>query len=171
MQPHTYFQPYIGKINDETHQITWEFPSDLLYSFQAFATEEDALSFMEKAGYSLCEVNIERYCNDDIEEVSILDANGIPVDIYENEPETDILTHFHRAKREIPEGFFSGELGTLYEKTFNWTKEQYGGVLAKALTPMLLGDHFSYLFFEERKDRKKNLLAFRNLIDDELKNM
>lgn len=170
MQPHIYFQPYIGKINDETHQITWEFPFDLLYSFQAFRTEEDALSFMEKAGYSPCEVNIERYCDDDIEGVSILDENGIVVEIHEDEPETDILTHFHRAKREIPEGFFSGELGTLYEKTFNWTKEKYGTPIANALTPMLLGDHFSYLFLEERKDRRKNLLAFRNMIDNELKN-
>ena len=83
MQPKIYFQPYYAKVDDETHQISWEFPFDLLFSFQAFATEKDALDFMEKKGYSISEVNVVRYQDNDIEKVTILDSDGNVVHISE----------------------------------------------------------------------------------------
>lgn len=70
----TYYQPYI--YHDDGTNIGWIFPEDLLYSFQAFATVKDCEEFMERNGYSIGEVNIQQYHDDDIEDVVLIDAFG-----------------------------------------------------------------------------------------------
>lgn len=75
----TYYQPYI--YCDDGTNIEWVFPEDLLYSFQAFATKEDCEEFMDRNGYSICEINVVQYHDDDIEDVTILDANGDVIEV------------------------------------------------------------------------------------------
>lgn len=77
-----YYQPYIYQCDGAG--IDWVFPDDLLSSFEAFASVEDCEEFMENNGYSLCEINIVQYHNDDIEGVTILDADGNVVETNED---------------------------------------------------------------------------------------
>lgn len=70
----TYYQPYI--YYDDGTNIGWIFPEDLLYSFHAFTTVEDCEEFMERNGYSIDEINILQYHDDDIEDVVLIDAFG-----------------------------------------------------------------------------------------------
>lgn len=70
----TYYQPLI--YTDDGANIEWKFPEDLLHSFDAFASKEDCEEFMDRNGYSVCEINVVQYHNDDIEGVTILDVKG-----------------------------------------------------------------------------------------------
>lgn len=66
----TYYQPLIF-VND-----CWEFPKDLLYSFQVFASVEECEKFMENNGYSFAEINIIQYHGNDIEKPIFIDCDG-----------------------------------------------------------------------------------------------
>lgn len=72
-----YYQPYIY-VDDGTN-IDWKFPFDLLYSADVFETQEDCEEFMERNGYSISEINIRQYDENDIEDARVLDANGEPI--------------------------------------------------------------------------------------------
>ena len=70
----TYFQPMIRSCFDSDPE-NWYLP-DVLASFKAFATKEDAEQFVAEMGYSNYELKIEEYHDDDIEGVTILDGYG-----------------------------------------------------------------------------------------------
>ena len=61
-----YFQP----MYKEKHH--WCCP---VFSFQAFETFEEARAFLEKEGLDVFETKIERYADQEIEQVSIIDRN------------------------------------------------------------------------------------------------
>lgn len=70
-----YYQP--------THKITGELPSRLeeywgigLFSFCAFASEEDCRNWLELMGFNPDDFNINEYKDDDIEGVTILSGDG-----------------------------------------------------------------------------------------------
>ena len=64
-----YYQP------DRTIDGELEIPEGL-WSFQAFRTEEDCIQWLEDNGFSPDEWEIHEYCNDDIEDVAIIDSDG-----------------------------------------------------------------------------------------------
>lgn len=66
----TYYQPLVF-VND-----CWEFPEDLLYSFQVFASVDECKKFMMNNGYSFDEINVVQYNGNDIEEPTFIDCDG-----------------------------------------------------------------------------------------------
>lgn len=68
-----YFQPEWYK--DDDTNIEYGGMPDELYSFQAFQTEEECRQWLINHDYNPDEFVIHEYCNDDIEEVSLIDAN------------------------------------------------------------------------------------------------
>ena len=70
----TYFQPCIGE--DNSTGLPME-----LFSFQAFSSEYDCRCWMLRNGYR--HFRIVEYHDDDIENVTILDAKGETIEINE----------------------------------------------------------------------------------------
>lgn len=69
----TYYQPMIkDKFNGQLQLVL---PYEL-FSFQAFRSEDDAIRFMESYGYRQTQFVVEEYHDEDIEGVTILDAEG-----------------------------------------------------------------------------------------------
>lgn len=78
----TYYQPYLRGFNSASAELP-----DELYSFQAFKTKEDCRNWLDLNGYANCDYFIETYHNEDIEGVTILDANGDIIETNEDECE------------------------------------------------------------------------------------
>lgn len=78
-----YYQP------DRTVDGEIEIP-DGLSSFEAFRTEDDCRFWLEDNGYNPDDWDIHEYCNDDIEEPTIIDEHGIAIPKIEELPDTEI---------------------------------------------------------------------------------
>ena len=75
----TYYQPY--EYYDDGTNIEWgDIPEELM-SFQAFATREDCEEWLENMGYDSRDFNIREYHDEDIEGVTIIDADGEIVEV------------------------------------------------------------------------------------------
>ena len=61
-----------------------------LWSFQAFRTEEECIQWLEDNGYNPDEWEIHEYCNDDIEEVTLIDSDGDIIPKIEDLSDEDI---------------------------------------------------------------------------------
>lgn len=64
-----YFQP------DRIVNGELELPEGL-WSFQAFRSEQECIDWLEAAGYDANDWEIHKYCNDDIEDVTLIDSDG-----------------------------------------------------------------------------------------------
>ena len=69
-----YFQP--ERYSDDGTNIDYQGLPEELFSFQAFRSEDECREWLENNGYNPGDFCIHEYCNDDIEEVSIIDADG-----------------------------------------------------------------------------------------------
>lgn len=69
-----YFQP--EWYHDDDTNIEYGGMPDELFSFQAFQTEEECRQWLINHDYNPGDFCIHEYCNDDIEDVTLIDANG-----------------------------------------------------------------------------------------------
>ena len=76
----TYYQP--EWYHDDDTNIDYGGIPDELFSFQAFPTKEECREWLINHDYNPDEFVIHEYCNDDIEDVTIIDRDG---DIIERE--------------------------------------------------------------------------------------
>lgn len=74
-----YYQP-VYYFDDGSNIGYGSFP-DELSSFEAFATEEDCKEWLKSNGYNPYDFVIFEYKNDDIEDVTIIDADGEIVEV------------------------------------------------------------------------------------------
>ena len=69
-----YFQP--DRYFDDGTNVDYLGMPEELFSFQAFRTEEECRQWLINHDYNPGDFCIHEYCNDDIEEVTIIDADG-----------------------------------------------------------------------------------------------
>ena len=123
-----YFQP--DRYIDDGTNIEYADTPEGLYSFQAFRSEEDCIEWLKNNGYEPGDFIIHEYADDDIAEVSIIDADGnvIPkIEDFSDDEIEDMLTD------EVL--FAAGSIDNLEErKQDDETKDQFGDRLySKAL--------------------------------------
>ena len=88
-----YFQP--DRYSDDGTNIEYGGMPEELFSFQAFRTEEECRQWLINHGYNPEEFVIHEYCNDDIEDVTLIDEDGdvIPkIEDFTDEEIEDMLT-------------------------------------------------------------------------------
>lgn len=88
-----YFQP--EWYHDDGTNIDYGGTPDELFSFQAFRTEEECKAWLINHDYNPDEFVIHKYCNDEIEDVTIIDEYGdvIPkIENLSNEEIEDMIT-------------------------------------------------------------------------------
>lgn len=89
----TYYQP-CAYYDDGTNIEYGSTPEELM-SFQAFATREDCEEWLDNNGYDHTDFAIIEYHDDDIEDVTIIDADGDVVEInmedYKDVPTSDLF--------------------------------------------------------------------------------
>ena len=88
-----YFQP--DRYIDDGTNIEYAGTPEGLYSFQAFRSEEECIEWLENNGYEPGDFIIHEYADDDIDEVSIIDADGnvIPkIEDFSDDEIEDMLT-------------------------------------------------------------------------------
>ena len=89
----TYYQP--EWYHDDGTSIDYGGTPDELFSFQAFRTEEECRDWLINHGYNPGDFVIHEYCDDEIEDVTLIDANGnvIPkIEALSDEEIEDLLT-------------------------------------------------------------------------------
>jgi hypothetical protein len=87
-----YYQPEL--FFDDGTNLEYIIPVEL-HSFEAFVSEEDCEQLLQVNGYDLEQCVIHEYKDDDIEEMTLLDADGnvIPnIDDLDDDELTDLLT-------------------------------------------------------------------------------
>ena len=89
----TYYQP--EWYHDDGTSIDYGGTPDELFSFQAFRTEEECRDWLINHDYNPGDFVIHEYCDDEIEDVTLIDANGdvIPkIEALSDEEIEDLLT-------------------------------------------------------------------------------
>lgn len=89
-----YFQP--EWYHDDDTNIDYGGMPDGLWSFQAFPTEEECRQWLINHDYEPGDFVIHEYCNDDIEDVTLIDSDGdiIPkIESLEDDEIEEILTN------------------------------------------------------------------------------
>lgn len=114
-----YFQP--EWYHDDGTNIDYGGMPDELFSFQAFRTEEECRKWLINHDYNPNDFTIHEYCNDDIEEVTLIDENGdiIPkIEGLSDEEIQDMLTD------EVL--LFAGSIDNLHQmRQSNETMDQF----------------------------------------------
>lgn len=100
-----YYQP-CRYIADDNMIVYGNIPNELC-SFQAFATREDCEEWLENNGYDACDYAIIAYENDDIEDVTIIDAYGDVVEVNEDEEDETEDHYFSEDLCAVLEGRIS----------------------------------------------------------------
>ena len=88
-----YFQP--DRYSDDGTNIEYGGIPEELFSFQAFRTEEECRQWLINHGYNPDDFVIHEYCNDDIEDVTLIDEDGnvIPkIEDFSDDEIEDMLT-------------------------------------------------------------------------------
>ena len=89
----TYYQP--DCYSDDGTNIEYLGMPEGLFSYEAFRSEEECIAWLENNGYEPGDFTIHEYCDDDIEDVTIIDEYGVVIpkieDLSDEEIE-DILT-------------------------------------------------------------------------------
>ena len=88
-----YFQP-VQYFDDGTN-VEWGDVPNGMFSFQAFRTEEECRQWLINNNYEPGDFDICEYCNDDIEDLTLIDADGdiIPkIETLSDDEITDVLT-------------------------------------------------------------------------------
>ena len=88
---YTYYQPEWYK--DDNTNIEYGGVPNGLYSFDAFRSEDECEEWLINHGYEPGDFVIHQYCNDDIEEVRIIDSDGDTV-LRIEEFDTDEIAEF-----------------------------------------------------------------------------
>ena len=70
----TYYQP--DRYYDDGTNVEWLGMPEGLFSFQAFRSEEECIAWLENNGYEPGDFTIHEYCDDEIEDVTIIDEYG-----------------------------------------------------------------------------------------------
>ena len=89
----TYYQP--ERYYDDGTNVEYLGVPEGLFSFQAFLSEEACIAWLENNGYEPGDFTIHEYCDDEIEDVTLIDANGnvIPkIEALSDEEIEDLLT-------------------------------------------------------------------------------
>ena len=89
----TYYQP--ERYSDDGTNIEYGGMPDELFSFQAFRTEEECRQWLINHDYNPGDFCIHEYCNDDIEDVTLIDEDGdvIPrIEDYDDDEIEGMLT-------------------------------------------------------------------------------
>ena len=83
-----YFQP--DRYSDDGINIDYGGMPEELFSFQAFRTEEECRQWLINHDYNPDEFVIHEYCNDDIEDVTLIDEDGSVIPKIENFSDDEI---------------------------------------------------------------------------------
>ena len=83
-----YFQP--EWYHDDDTNIEYGGMPDELFSFQAFQTEEECRQWLINHDYNPGDFCIHEYCNDDIEDVTLIDSDGDIIPKIEDLSDEDI---------------------------------------------------------------------------------
>ena len=84
-----YFQP--DRYFDDGTNVDYLGMPEELFSFQAFRTEEECRQWLINHDYNPGDFCIHEYCNDDIEDVTLIDANGDIIPKIEDVPTDGIV--------------------------------------------------------------------------------
>lgn len=84
----TYYQP--ERYYDDGTNVEYLGMPEELFSFQAFSSEEKCIAWLENNGYEPGDFTIHEYCDDEIEDVTIIDEYGDVVPKIEDLPDEEI---------------------------------------------------------------------------------